>query len=81
MSRKRKVTGYLIVDVHGGMRVVKNVPRTSPSEVVVQIDVTVPTPPKIAAALEIDLPEPPDANVEAIVAEWGPVEEPEPTHD
>lgn len=72
----RKITCHLVVGVDGSVRAVKGMPRPSPSDVVVRLDLTLPTPPRIAAVLKIDLPEPPDANVEAIVAQWGPVEDP-----
>ena len=72
---RRRLTVFLIVDLHGGARVVKNRPQLHPSEIVVQINLKLPTPPQIAAHLDIELPEPPEANVDATVGEWGPIDD------
>jgi hypothetical protein len=67
----RTIRCYLIVGMNGAVRAVKTIPRPTPTEVVVQVNLRLPTPPKIAAF--IDIPDPPDANVDYTVAEWGPV--------
>ena len=71
----RAITCYLIANLRGDVRVVKTRPKAHPTEVVVQVNLKLPAPPALAAVLDLELPEPPDANVEAAVAEWGPADE------
>ena len=71
----RSITCHLIVGLDGSVRAVKNRPRTNPTEVVVQVNLVVPTPPKIAAVLDIELPEPPAVNVDYAVEQWSPLDD------
>lgn len=73
----RQISCFLIVGLDGAVRAVKTRPRSIPTEVVVQVNLQLPTPPKIAAVLDIELPEPPSANVDHAVEEWGPIEDPD----
>ncbi len=71
----RNIKAFLVVDLNGSIRAVKNRPRTVPTEVVVEVNLRLPTPPRIAAVLDIEVPEPPDSVVEFALGEWEPVEE------
>ena len=66
-----KVSSYLIVDSHGSMRLKKSANGLAPGEIAVQINLTIPTAPQVAATVDIDLPAPPDdVDVEVDVGEW-----------
>ena len=66
-----KVSSYLIVDSHGGMRLKKSANGLAPGEIAVQINLNIPSAPKVAAVVEVDLPAPPEEiDVDIEVGEW-----------
>lgn len=57
-------TAFLIVTVHGDMRVVKNRPRLGLGEVAFTLKVTIPDAwQKVVGEIKVDLPEPPEPEV------------------